>query len=365
MNDTQRLVQEHIDELVATGAELGLQVAAYRDGELLVDAVAGVADVATGRAVTSGTPFFATSAGKGVVATVVHVLAEKGVLDYDRPIAELWPEFAANGKERVTLRQALVHTAGIPGVPPETTPEDLADWDRMAAIVAAAEPWWEPGTKTGYHALTFGWIVGEVIRRATGRELPEVLRDEVTGPLGVAEEIYFAVPEGRLGGLAVLEEPPGAAEMMASMPPDLPMFKTAPPALFPSAALYNRPGFLTANVLAGGTMTARAVARMYAALLGEVDGVRLISPARLAEVTAIAFTGVDQIFGNEATWGLGYTFENPVERPTTFGFTGAGGTVAHADTASGVTFALMRNTFSFGDLSAAERLAAVVTAADA
>lgn len=365
MTDIQKLVQETVDELIATGAETGLQVAAYRDGELIADAVAGVADVATGRPVTPATPFFATSVGKGVVGTLVHVLAEKGVLDYDRPIAEVWPEFGAGGKERATLRHALLHTVGVPGVPADTTPDDVLDWDRMCSVVAAAEPLWEPGTKTAYHALTFGWIVGELIRRATGRELGEVLRDEVTGPLGVADEIFFGVPADHLDGLAVLEELPGAAEMLASLPTDMPLFTMAPPALFPSAALYNRADFLQADMLAGATMTARAVARMYAALLGEVDGVRLISPERLAEVSAVALTGTDALVGNDVTWALGYGVEKPAERPSTFGFIGVGGCVAHADTASGVSFALMRNKFAMGDLSAAERLDAVIAASGA
>ncbi|MEV0650721.1 serine hydrolase domain-containing protein [Phytomonospora sp. NPDC050363] len=365
MTDTQKLVQETIDELVATGAETGLQVAAYRAGELVVDAVAGVADTATGRPVTSATPFFATSVGKGVASTVVHVLAERGVLSYDRPVAELWPEFAAHGKGDATLRHALTHTVGVPGVPADTTPEAMVDWERMCATLAAAEPWWEPGTRTGYHALTFGWIVGEVVRRATGRTIGQVLRDEVAAPLGVADEIYFEVPADRLPALAVLEEQPRAADMLASLPPDLPMFKTAPAAVFPGAGLYNRADFLRAGIPAGATTTARAIARMYAALLGEVDGVRLISPERLAEVTSVAYSGVDEVFGNPVTWALGYGIEKPEERPGRFGFVGVGGTVAHADTESGLTFALMRNKFAFGDVSAAERLDAVVAASGA
>jgi CubicO group peptidase (beta-lactamase class C family) len=140
MNDNQLQVQEVIARLVESGAERGLQVAVYRNGEKVVDAVAGIADPATGRPVTSDTPFFSYSIGKGVASTVVHVLAERGVLDYDTPIVELWPEFGAHGKETATVRHALSQSVGVPGLQPGLTVEDLCDWDRMCAIIADAEP---------------------------------------------------------------------------------------------------------------------------------------------------------------------------------------------------------------------------------
>jgi CubicO group peptidase (beta-lactamase class C family) len=121
-----------------------------------VDAVAGVADPSTGRPVTSDTPFFSYSIGKGVAATAVHVLAEQGVVDYDTPIADVWPEFAANGNAAITLRHALSQSVGVPGLPAAISVDDLADWDKMCAVVAAEPPWWEPGTAVGYHAITWG-----------------------------------------------------------------------------------------------------------------------------------------------------------------------------------------------------------------
>ena len=209
MSDIQKQVQEAIDQLVESEAERGLQVAVYRHGELVVDAVAGLADPATGRPVTSGTPFYNFSIGKGATATVAHVLAERGLFGYDTPVVELWPEFGAHGKDSVTVRHVLSHTAGVPGIPPDTTPEDLCDWDKMCAAIADAELWWEPGTKIGYHAYTFGYIVGEIVRRATGKPISQVLREEVAGPLGVADELYFGMPEAEHGRLARLEDAPG------------------------------------------------------------------------------------------------------------------------------------------------------------
>src|SRR3712207_9100482 len=131
VNDIQQQVQDAIDQLVEYGAERGLQVAVYRHGDLVVDAVAGVADPATGRPVTSDTLFYAYSTGKGATATVAHVLAERGLFGYDTRIVELWPEFGANGKETATVRHVLTHTVGVPGVPANTTPEDLCDWQKM------------------------------------------------------------------------------------------------------------------------------------------------------------------------------------------------------------------------------------------
>jgi CubicO group peptidase (beta-lactamase class C family) len=346
VNDLRQRVQEAVDGLVDSGAERGLQVAVYRHGEPVVDVVAGIADPATGRAVTSDTPFFSYSIGKGVASTVAHVLVERGVFGYDTPIVELWPEFGARGKETATVRHALSQSVGVPGLPPGLTPEDLCDWDKMCAIIADAEPWWEPGTKIGYHAVTFGYIVGEIIRRATGRPISQVLREEVAAPLGVADELFLGVPESELGRLARLEEAEGNQEMFAAMPEDSPVFKLGPPECT-TAAYGNRADVLTADIPAGGTMTARAVARMYAALLDEVDGVRLISPERLREVSAVAMTGVDQIFGFPSSWGLGYSIgqfmSNAHETQHVFGVGGVGGSHAYADTATGTTFALTKN----------------------
>ncbi|MDQ3643447.1 MAG: beta-lactamase family protein [Actinomycetota bacterium] len=366
MNDLQQQVQEAIDRLVESGAERGLQVAVYRHGELVVDAVAGIADHETGRPVTSNTPFYVYSTGKGATATVAHVLVERGVFDYDTPIVELWPEFGAHGKETATLRHALTHTVGVPGIPADTTPEDLCDWDKMCALIADTEPWWEPGTKTAYHAYTFGYIVGEIVRRATGKAISQVLREDVAEPLGVAEELFFGVPESELGRLARLEDAAGSAEFLAALPDDSPFFKWGPRETFPTAEFGNRADILLADIPAGGKMSARAVARMYAALLGEVDGVRLVPPERLREISAVAFSGADQIMEFPSTWALGYSIgrigTDPQETPTVFGMGGAGGSYAYADTATGTAFALTKNRLT-SSFDAAEQVAGIVAKA--
>jgi len=159
-----------------------MQVAVYQNGELVVDAVAGVADPSTGRPVTPGTPFYNFSIVKGATSTVAHILAERGLYGYDTRVVELWPEFGAHGKDTVTIRHVLNHSAGVPGIPLDTTPEDLCDWDKMCAAIADAELWWEPGTTSGYHAYTFGYIIGEIVRRTTGKPISQLLREDVAGP---------------------------------------------------------------------------------------------------------------------------------------------------------------------------------------
>jgi CubicO group peptidase (beta-lactamase class C family) len=363
MNDIQNQVQQAIDRLAESGAERGLQVAVYHRGELVVDTVAGVADPATGRPVTSDTLFFSYSIGKGVAATVVHVLAERGAIAYDTPIAELWPEFGAHGKDKATVRHALSQSVGVPGLPPGLTVDDLCDWEKMCTIIADSEPWWEPGTRIGYHAITWGYIVGEIIRRASGKPIPQALREEVAEPLGVEGELFFAVPAAEQRRVARLEDAPGSEEMFGELPEDSPIFKLGPDL---SAADASRAEVLGANILAGGTVTARAVARMYAALLGEVDGVRLISPERLREVSAVAMSGVDEIFGFPSSWGLGYSIgqfmSNARDTQTVFGVGGVGGSHAYADTKTGATFALTKNWLT-PSFDTAEKVAGIVTPA--
>jgi CubicO group peptidase (beta-lactamase class C family) len=366
VNDVQKQVQKAIDQLVESGTERGMQVAVYRNGEMVVDAVAGVADPATGREVESGTPFYNFSICKAAASTVVHILAERGVFGYDTPLVEVWPEFGAHGKDKVTVRHVLSHTAGVPAIPLITTMEDLCDWDKMCAAIAASELWWEPGTKIGYHAYTFGYLVGEIVRRSTGKRISQVLLEEVSGPLGVGKELYFGMPKAEQKRLAVLEDAPAdpaAMAAMASMPQDLPMFKAGPMSLMPTAELGNRPDILAADIPAGGKTSARAIARMYAGMLGEVDGTRLISPERLREATMVAMRGKDEVFGMPTTWALGYAIGglgSSNDSDSVFGVGGSGGSFACGDTSTGIAFAVTKNRLT-PDFKAASELRQIVT----
>ncbi len=341
-----------LDELVGSGAEVGLQVAVIRNGRTVVDAAHGVADPLTAAPVDPGTLFWAGSTAKGVAAAVAHVLVERGALADDMRVAEVWPEFGAHGKDAVTLRHVLLHTAGVPGLPPDTTAVELCDWDRMCAVIADATPWWEPGTRFGYHAKTFGFLLGETLRRATGHPISELLRTHVTRPLGVGDEVHFGVPRPLL---------PRVARQVGSGParpePGSPLDRAMPPGVVPDADYANRSDLLTSDIPAEGTMSARGVARVYSALLGHVDGVDLVSPGRRTAMAAIAFTGMDEVMGFPASCAFGYSPFRPSGRGrpgSTFGWLGANGSAAFADIDSGVADAVLRN--RFGDFTTAARI---------
>jgi CubicO group peptidase (beta-lactamase class C family) len=364
MADLQERIQNILDDQVASEAETGLAAAVYRHGRLVADAVSGVADPASGVAVTSGTLFFATSTAKGIASSLAHVLAERGELDYDLHLAEVWPGFAAPPKDRITVRHVLMHMAGLPALPPGTTVAELCDWQRMCAVLAAATPWWEPGTRFGYHAMTFGFLLGETLRRLTGATISELLREVVTGPLGVADEVCFAVPPRLLPRVA--RRPPDAPAP-PSPPPGSPLDRAIPPALRDPAAFANRDDVLSAEIGSLGTMTARGAARVYAALLGPVDGTQLVSPRRRDLMAQVAFTGPDQVMGFGTRWAFGYSPDHLAgpqadpgpDRPA-FGMVGANGTAAWADVTSGVAAAVLRNGPAPGDLTAATRIDALL-----
>ncbi|MEU5990319.1 serine hydrolase domain-containing protein [Spirillospora sp. NPDC047418] len=360
MRALQGTVQSAVDALMASGGEVGLQVAVLERGRLVADVVAGAADRSCGRAVAPGTLFYAASTAKGVASVVAHVLVERGELAYDMRVADVWPEFGVHGKGGVTLRHVLMHTAGVPAPPYDTTVEDLCDWEHMCAVLAESRPWWEPGTRFGYHAQTFGFLLGETVRRATGRRLAWWLREAVTRPLGVEDEVHFGVPAALLDRVARQEapvEPPGAPE------PGSPPHKAVPPGIRPDARIANRPDVLRSDIPSAGTMTARGVARVYAALLGHVDGVELVSPARLADMAAVHYEGMDEVMGMAATWAFGFSTFRPggvlTRSGSSFGMVGANGSAAYADIDSGVAVAVMRNRFN-PDMAAASRVDRVV-----
>ena len=349
-------------DLLASGAETGLQVAVIKNGRMVADIAAGVADPRTGAAVRDGTLFYAASTAKGVASSVAHVLVQRGELGYDMRAADVWPEFGSHGKDKVTLRHVLLHTAGVPGLPPDTTVADLCDWDRMCAVLAGQQPWWEPGTRFGYHAKTFGFLLGEIIRRATGRTISAHLRELVTGPLGIEDEIHFGVPHRLLPRVARQVAPGGPGP--ADPAPGSPQAQAMPPGVRPDADYANRTDVLAADIPSEGTMTARGAARLYSALLGHVNGVALVSPQRLAAMAAVAFTGMDEVMGFPVEWAFGYSPGRiggiPSRRGSAFGMVGMNGSAAYADIDSGVAVAVMRNRFTAGDLTTVARIDRIV-----
>jgi CubicO group peptidase (beta-lactamase class C family) len=310
----------------------------------VVNAFAGVSDPRTGHPVDRGTLFHSWSTGKSMTSTVIHTLAERGLLDYDTRVAEYWPEFGVKGKHRVTIAHVLTHRAGVPQAPAGITAADLGDWAGMCARIAMLPLLWEPGTATGYHALTFGYILGEVVRRATGQPIADVLRKNIAEPLGIADELFFGVPPAHHDRIARLEDG-NWSDALAARPADSLFFRAAPRTVQAGAVLGNRPDYLSVDVPCAGTMTAHAAARMYAAMTRDIDGVRLISAERLAHVGAVVTADVDLVLGAPVPKCLGYFSGLPEfgGRAGAFGCKGSGGSIAFADPASDLTFAFTHN----------------------
>lgn len=339
-------VQELLEELVADGEELGLQAVAYLGGQLVIDAAAGVADRESGRPVDGDTLFTVFSVTKGVTATCIHLLAERGQLDYDSPISRYWPDFAQNGKAAVTVRDALTHRAGVPHLPDAIAPEMMCDWDAMCAGIAALAPLWEPGTSTGYHAYSFGWILGEVLRRIDGRPIAQFVQDEICRPLGM-QDIYMGIPDAVEARVSTLENAP-RPEGMPQPPADALLFRAIPPVVGTTGQVFNRADVRRASIpAAGGIMTARALARHYAALVSDVDGVRLLPPERVALAAALQTDATDLVISAPTRKGLGYFLGGPLSpmggRPNAFGHPGAGGAIGFADPDYGLAVGFTKN----------------------
>jgi CubicO group peptidase (beta-lactamase class C family) len=277
------VVQKAIDRMIGAGREIGMQVAAYKDGRLVVDAWGGVADPATGRKVDGDTLFNVYSVTKAVAATALHLQAERGLVDYDAPIVKYWPEYGAKGKAKTTVRHALTHRACVPQMPAGVTPEMMCNWDAMVRAIADLGPLAEPGTKTLYLSMTFGWIIGELVRRTDPqhRSLGRYVREEIAGPLGI-EDLWIGIPDR--------VEPRVAKQVdaMVPVPPEYlpPLFLASMPAeVALTPVVFERPDVRRAEVAGvGGIFTARSEARFWAMLAngGELDGVRLLSRERVA-----------------------------------------------------------------------------------
>jgi CubicO group peptidase (beta-lactamase class C family) len=344
-------VFELVERQIADGRQIGVQVCAYQHGERIIDLWAGSMGPDDARPVQADTLFNSFSTTKGVAATALHILADRGLIDYDAPVARYWPAFATNGKERITVAQAMTHQAGLHAMPSPAAVEHLTDWQAGLDWVANGTPAWEPGTATGYHAITFAWVVGGIIQGAAGRHIRDVIRDEIAVPLGVADEMFVGIPDGLDDRLATLQGPTQTAARL-QLPPDHDIFKAMPPEL--PWTLYNDMRVRQACLpSANGHFTARALAKMYGALAngGEIDGVRLVSAARIPMIQQIITEEVDRVLMMPIPKGGGYFFGGSRDgvvgvlgpRRTAFGHTGAGGSVGFADPEAGLAVAVTLN----------------------
>ena len=347
------------------GLELGASVAVTRDGETMVDLWAGDAD-------PKGTPWAehtivnVYSTTKTMAATCVLMLADRGLVDLNAPVADYWPEFKQNGKEGVLVRHVMSHSAGLCGFdPPLESVGELYDWDAICARLAAQMPWWEPGTASGYHAITQGFLQGEILRRVTGRSIGTFFREEVAEPLGADFHIGLDPSlDDRVGELVPPEGPPKvpapepgsvAARMSAGAAIDATEPRTSP--------------WRRAEIpAAGGIGNARSVARVHSALAcgGSIDGVKLMSPASVERVLEEQTRGQDLVLGLPIVFGMGFGINDalfPISpNPRAFFWGGWGGSLAIIDLDARVSIAYVMNRME-ADLMGDQRGGTVVAAA--
>ncbi|SDJ44127.1 serine hydrolase domain-containing protein [Nonomuraea jiangxiensis] len=371
-------VREAFAANLAGGQETGAAVSVYVHGRQVVDLWGGLADPGTGRPWERDTLQVVYSTTKALTAACAHLLAQRGELDLDAPVARYWPEFAAGGKEGIPVRWLLTHQAGLPAIDHPITPAEAIAWEPMVTALAAQRPYWEPGTEHGYHALTYGWLVGEVVRRVSGRGIGSFLAEEIAAPLGL--DLWIGLPKTEQHRVSrIITTPPDFAALAAIDLDSLPeparevMAAYADPTSLTVRALsvvtpfldHNDPGEQSAEMPStNGICTARALARFYAALIGEVDGHRILTPATLAAAVAEQVAGPDRVLRVPVRLGTGFGRPTPDAfwySPTAFGFPGHGGSIGFADPATGLAFGYVMNRVQSGasDLRAANLVTAV------
>ncbi|MFJ4832278.1 serine hydrolase domain-containing protein [Streptomyces sp. NPDC088747] len=335
----------------------GAAVAVYRDGHKVVDLWGGTRDVDGTTPWEPGTAQIVRSATKGVAAAVLLMLAGRGLLDLDAPVGTYWPQYKSRGKERTLVRHVLAHRAGVPVLDRPLTPAEAADPDLGAAAVAAQTPVWEPGADHGYHAQTYSWLTGELVRRVSGRPIGDWIADEIAGPLGL--DLWLGLPAaeaGRVGRVGQIDAPaaPGGlrtrpkrsvSEAYAD-PASLTRraFAAITPLPDENDAAYRAAALPASN----GIATAEGLARFYASLIGKVDGVRLFSPSTVSAARTEQSAGPDRVLVVNTRFGLGYMLHgtaSPLLSPGSFGHPGRGGALGFADPESGIAFGYVTNGF--------------------
>jgi CubicO group peptidase (beta-lactamase class C family) len=350
----------------AAGNELGASVAMTVDGEPVVDLWAGDADE-HGRPWEADTIVNVYSSTKTMAALCVLMLADRGLVDLDAPVAEYWPEFAQQGKERVLVRHVMSHAAGLPGFEPAVRTEDLYDWDTVCRNLERQAPWWEPGTAFGYHAVTQGYLQGELVRRTDGRTIGTFFREEVAEPLGA--DFHIGLPATEDHRVADLVPPPiPLMGEYADAAPGSPQhrIRLANPAL--DATEPRTRAWRAAEIpAANGTGNARAIARVHSVLAcgGTLDGVRLLGEATLDRVVEEQIRGNDVFTQMPGRFGMGYGLATelvPFPNPRTFFRGGWGGSIVVIDRDARMSFAYVMNRMA-QDMAVDVRGAGVVIAA--
>lgn len=338
------------------GAALSILV----DGEVVVDIHGGQATA--GRTWETDTASVIFSCTKGLMSLLIAQCVEQGALGYDDLVAEHWPEYARHGKEQTRVRHLLAHRAGVPALREPLSREDLLDFARVVSAIERAEPFWSPGTAYSYHPITHGWLVGELLRRISGRSVQEQFARMIAGPLGA--EAWIGIPREVEDRVATMSIGPTLADATARLVEDRehpwPARAMTLGGALPAALVGPGEGFNDAAVRravipgAGGIATARALAAIWSAAVTETGGHRLIGDAVRHEATAVQSAG-ESFFpapGPWPAWGMGFQLDSGARRyltPQGFGHDGAGGQVAFAEPEARIGFAFLTNTMEAGD----------------
>jgi CubicO group peptidase (beta-lactamase class C family) len=353
-------VREAFAENFAKRGDVGAAVCVYVDGKPVADLWGGYADAARIRLWERDTIACVASTTKGMTTLCAHTLVERGLLDLDAPVARYWPEFAQAGKAHTPVRWLLSHRAGLPAIRQDMPAQSLYDWHTFTAALAATEPWWEPGTRHGYHATTFGFLVGEVIRRISGKSVGQFFQTDVAGPFGI--DSFIGVPAGvDTRAAEILPEPP-------PLPGDTTMWDVMlrDPASIAARTFLNPPrdpggmntrAWRAAEIPASnGHTTARALARLYGALAcgGTLEGGHLLHPETIdAAITELSY-GLDAFLPFPTRFALGFMLPTP-ERPfgpspRAFGHPGRGGSIGFADLDGHIGFGYVMNQYQTGTI---------------
>lgn len=348
-------VREAFERNFVENGDIGAGFCLYVDGAKVVDLTGGVRDT-DGTAYDDTTLQLVFSSTKGVTATCAHLLAQRGELDLDAPVADYWPEFSAAGKADIPVRWLLSHQAGLVDVDRAMTVEEALDWTTICDALADSPPLWEPGTGYGYHAVTYGWLVGEVVRRVAGVDFGEFVRREISEPLGL--DLWVGLPDGEQHRVSPLinsgmpglptPEPAGDADSQTDAPSLVGMLDmllgegnllgralTAPGGAFADDQVWNEARVRSAQIpAANGVTNAASLARMYAALVSEVDGVRLLDADTLERAIAPQVSGPSTVPLLDIPFALGFMTHSPLSPlldGRSFGHYGAGGSLGFAD----------------------------------
>jgi CubicO group peptidase (beta-lactamase class C family) len=346
-------VRDALARNLDSGEELGASLVLDLDGDIVIDMWGGFRDQDRTVPWTQDTITNVWSTTKTVTSLAALMLVDRGELDVDAPVARYWPEFAANGKQDVLVRQLMSHSSGVSGLDQPAVVEDLYDWQESTSRMAAQAPWWEPGTASGYHALNYGHLVGELVRRISGTTLKQFVAEAIAGPLGADFQIGAA--ESDWGRIADVVPPPPLPFDFAALDPASPTVRTLTgPAI--TADVANTPGWRGADIgAANGHGNARSVARIMSAVAlgGEVDGVRLLGQETIDLIFREQQNGIDLALGVPLRFGIGYGLPQrdsipwiPDERICFWG--GWGGSVIVMDAGRRMTISYMMNKMGAG-----------------